>query len=457
MVTAAALGGANLLIGLLEDEQVLDTRQPDDLVHHVEGAILEQVDGAWRTTAYAQRSMVPGSLPVEREPERLRLVVSGGSFAMGTPYAHQRHGEERAGGLSWWLRTRLAERLPEHPPELLNLAGGGQSSTRVLQVLEQAMAVEPDLVLVASCNNEGSLAPNLIERSLRQMAGVRFLSKLLQPGPTLDERPLYTLQDTDYQQLQAQFERNLAAMARITEARGVPLLLATLPVNLRYEGGIPGTLQARSEGGPLRSVVRECRAGDCPWDTHEPCVGEARALLEAGQTDQGRAALEACDDLEALRWLGLLSHSEGEHDTARQLLAQYAELVPRGRCRPGLNQAIRELAARHDGVLLLDLDARSTALSADGIADQRLFVDNCHMSWVGYGLMAEAALEAMEAQGLIPPASTQPTPTWELGRAAGLPPVAGTELVGGPPAEGALPDPRDPWGERKNRRPPATP
>ena len=451
-VAALVLGGANLVIALLEREEVVDTRRPDDLVHHVDDAILEQAEGAWRTTAYAQRSMVPGSLPVDGDPEALRIVLSGGSFAMGTPYSHQRHGEERPGGLAWWLRTRLAERLPDHAPEILNLGGGGQSSTRVVRVLEQAMAVQPDLLIVASCNNEGSITPNAIEEGLRQLAGVRFLSKLLRPAPAAEERPLYTPQSADYQGLQAQFVRNLDRIVQLAAQHDVPLLLATLPVNLRYDGGIPGTLQARKDGGALRSVVRECKAGDCAYDTTEPCVDEARALLDAGKTEDGRAALEACDDLEALRLLGLLDHEAGDHARAKQLLSQYTELVPRGRCRPGLNEAIRSAATSHPGVTLVDLEAHAEALSPDGIADPALFVDNCHLSWVGYSLMADALLEALEHQGTVPPAAPPaPDAPWQQALAAGLPPVPRTELVGGPIQGEDLPDPRDPWGQRPDR------
>jgi lysophospholipase L1-like esterase len=305
---------------------------------------------------------------------------------------------------------------------------------------------------VASCNNEGSITPNAIEEGLRQLAGVRFLSKLLRPGPAHDERPLYTPQSADYRTLQARFERNLEQIAQLAARQGVPLLLATLPVNLRYEGGIPGTLQARKDGA-LRSVVRECKAGDCAYDTTEPCVDEARSLIDAGQLTEGRAALEACDDLEALRSLGLLDHRAGDHTRARQLLGQYTELVPRGRCRPGLNQAIRATAAAHEGVTLVDLAAQAEAMSTDGIADPDLFVDNCHMSWVGYSLMADVVLEALTERGVVPAAGAAPAADagWQHAQAAGLPPVVRTELIGGPVRSDEPSDPRDPWGERPGR------
>lgn len=454
VVTAAVLGVANLVISQLERQEVVDTRRPDDLVHHVDDALFVQSDGRWRTTAYAERSMVPSEAAVERDPDRLRVVITGGSFAMGTPYSHQRHGEERPGGMASWLRAAFEARQPGNTPELINLAAGGQSSSRVVRIIEQAVQLEPDVVIVASCNNEGSITPNAIEAGLRQLAGVRFLSKLLRPAPSQDERPLYTPQSADYHNLQAHFEHNLVRLSQAAHDHGFELLLCTLPVNLRYAGGIPGALQARKGQGGLRPVANECKAGDCAHDTPEPCVAQARGLLDAGDTTGARAQLEACDDLESLRLLGLLDHAQGEHGSARQLLAQYTELVPRGRCRPGLNRAIRQRAAADSKATLVDLDAYASSLSSDGMADPELFVDNCHLSWVGYSLMAERLLATMEQRGMVPAGSQAggPQSPYQQAQALGLPPVARMDLVGGPAlAADALPDPRDPWGERPGR------
>ena len=452
LVTVVVLVAANAAISLLERGEVVDTRRLDDLVHHVDDALFAQREGAWHTTPYAERGMLPSEAAVQRDPDRLRVVLTGGSFAMGTPYSHQRHGEERPGGMASWLRAAFAERLPEHPPELLNLAAGGQSSTRVVRILEQATRLQPDLVIVASCNNEGSITPNAIEEGLRQLAGVRFSSKLLRPGPSLAERPAYTPQSADYHSLQSRFEQNLARISGLAREHGFELLLCTLPVNLRYEGELPGKLRARSDGR-LVTVTNECKAGDCAHDTVAPCASQARTLMEHGDHDAARAQLEACDDLESVRLLGLMDHAQGAHDTARGLLNQYAELVPRGRCRPGLNRAVRTQAQADDNATIVDLDRHAAALSPDGIADPALFVDNCHLSWVGYGLMADRVLEIMEQRGLLPPRpDAAATTLWELAQAWELPPVARMDLVGGPSIEAAeLQDPRDPWSERPGR------
>ncbi len=455
VVTVVVLGTANLLIAQLERGEVIDTLRPDDVVHHIDDALITLNDGSWRTTAYAERGMLPLEIDAERVPERLRILLTGGSFAMGTPYSHQRHGEERPGGMAAWLRAELTARDPHHPPEVLNLAAGGQSSTRVVRILEQTAPLQPDVVIVASCNNEGSMTPNAIEEGLRTLAGVRFLSKLLRPGPDDETRPLYAPQDADWQSLQAIFERNLARVVQLTREQGAELLLCTLPINLRYQGWIPGTLRAPKEGGGLRPVARECKAGDCAHDTTEPCIDQAQALWDAGEVDAAQSLLDGCDDLEGLRMLGLMEYERGEYASARRLLEQYTDLVPRGRCRPSLAQLIREQAAESSDTTLVDLDAHARSLSPDGIADPALFVDNCHMSWVGYRLMTDALLHALERRGLVPAATTDGVDRYEHATGLGLPPVERMDLIGGPAlSTEALPDSRDPWGERGQRRPP---
>ncbi len=453
LVTAMVLGLANLLISLAERAELLDTRRPDDMVHHLDDALFHREGRRWVTTSYAHRTLVPSQLPAEKRAGDYRLFLVGGSFAMGTPYSHQRHGEERPGGIASWLRAELEARFPRTRTQVLNLAAGGQSSTRASSIVRQTLSLQPDVVVVAACNNEGSLTPNAVEEGLRQLAGLRFLSKLIRPAPSSEARPLYTSQDEDAAFLATRFRENLQRVIHKARDTEVGVVLCTLPVNLLYEGGNPGILLSpRGEEQRLAAVSAECRAGDCPHDTVAGCALRASDLLGQGEIHQAEAALQGCDDLESLRLLGLIAHRRQEHQQARELLEQYTELVPRGRCRPSFNQTIRELAGSTERVHLADLQRTLAAIDPSGLADPDLFVDNCHLSWVGYSLAADTILDTLRAADELPSvAQEQPdlASPWERAQDLGLPPAGRMDLVGGPrlPSD-EIPDGRDPWGDR---------
>ncbi len=456
IVVAGVLGILNATIWKAEESGLIETRRPDDMVHHVDDALFVQDGAYWITTSYAEKTMVPMRVPVERDSRSYRLVIVGGSFAMGTPYSHQRHGEERPGGIASWLRADLTARFPDHKIEVINLAAGGQSSTRVTHIVDDLTVLKPDVVVVASCNNESSLTPNVVEEELRQFAGVRLLSKLLRPPPENSARPeLYSPQDTDSLTLKRRFENNLRTILTQGKREGFEVLLSTLPVHLTYQGDIPGGMLLRDEdGGSMRAVSNECKGADCPHNIISECAQQGAALLQQGQTEAARGVLEECEDLEALRWMGMLELNSGDIDRGVSLLEQYTELVPRGRCRPSFNKLIRDVAP--EGRLV---DLQNAVLNEGGLTPAELFVDNCHLSWVGYALMAQTVLSTLREADLLPSGEeVEPSSesVYQKAQKLGLPAVVGMDRVGGPAIpRSQLADPRDPWGERPAGKPKA--
>lgn len=452
IVTASVLGFFNAVVWKAENVGMLDTRRPDDMVHHLDDALFIQKDGNWITSQYAEKTMLPLVLPVNKEPDDYRLLLVGGSFAMGTPYSHQRHKSERPGGIAFWLRRDLQKRFPDADVQVINIASGGQSSTRVRHIVDEAVALKPDVVVVASCNNESSLTPNFIEEQIRQFSGVRFLSKLLRPSLANGDRPeLYSPTDKDSKTLARHFKANMMHILKVGEREGFAVLLSTLPVNLLYQGEIPGRLLKESNG-QLVSVTQDCKGRDCPHNTIENCANEGANLLRQGLIDEAEELLRNCDDLESFRWLGQLALERNELKRGKALLEQYVELVPRGRCRTSFNNLIRESAPK--GRLV---DFQRAAQNEAGITPQELFVDNCHLSWVGYSIMAEQLLNTLEKASLLPAGrkiNVEVGSRYEEAKQLGLPDVLGMEKVGGPSlsVDDILTDPRDPWGERKQRK-----
>jgi hypothetical protein len=220
---------------------------------------------------------------------------------------------------------------------------------------------------------------------LHRFGGVRLLRRLLAPTAGKD-RSYYTPQDPDTARVRNAFRDNVHAILQQAAARDVRVLLATLPVNLRYQGG--------QRGHMIGSKWEE------PPETQ--CVRDGRQLLAQRRLDEAATTLGGCDSVEALRQLGLVEYERGRYDDARRALEQYTELMPRNRCRPSFNALLRKEAAPFGNVRLVDLAAKADALSPHGIAGSELFDDYCHMNWIGYAAMEDEVLATLVREGWVP-------------------------------------------------------
>jgi tetratricopeptide (TPR) repeat protein len=371
----------------LEAWGLVDTTSDGDVVQYVYDDLFER-QGDWvRTTRYAEEGMVPSRFRAEKGSDRWRLMLVGGSFAMGSPFVHQNEETEAAGSITSWLRASAHARFPGHPAEIINLGVGGQDSNRVRDVALKALRQQPDVLVVATCNNEGFLPPGVVSRHLRQLGGYRLLVKLLRPEAASEDRPMHTLQHPDTEAIRTAHRDNLTAIGDAAAAQGVQVLFATLPVNILYEG-----------------VNRIHQIGHAPQHD-DACVEAGRAHYTAGSFDEAVETLSACDDVPgALRWIGLSRAAQGRAEEARAALEQALELAPYNRCRPSMNDNIRAVAGHlpGDGAALVDLDARAIAESASGLPGADMFVDYCHMSREGYGVMADEIWRVLEREGWLP-------------------------------------------------------
>ena len=398
LITAVVLLAANQVVELLERRGVVDTHRPDDAMLYIESDLFEvDPEPHYVTTDYAEGSGLVPSRFRAIKGEGWRLALIGGSFVQGSPYTFQGHGVEMPGGMASWLRDDLDRWGFEHPVEVVNLGIGGQNSFRVAGLVEASLDFEPDALFVATCNNEGALAPSRMREQLHRLGGYRLLTRYLSPAPTVQERSYFTPQDHDSVQLARDYRRNIRRVIRAAEKADVPLLLGTLPINRLYEG--------RTDSPPLTAVPIQYQAT-------ESCIAEGIAELEGvGNLDEAIAIFESCDqDMpDALRWLGIALFRAARYDEAVAALDQSIELQPRNRCRPSFNAIVREEAAASENTTLVDLDATASALTGDhGVAGDELFLDFCHMNWKGYAGMAAAVLDELERRQLLPPDGMRP-------------------------------------------------
>jgi hypothetical protein len=410
VITIGALWGINAVVEGLEGGGVVETHSPDDRVQFLDSDLFDVEDQGpqYVTSQYATDFMVPQRFPVNAEG-RWRLFWTGGSFAMGTPFVWQGHGAEMPGGMPFWLRSEMERRWPDTPVDLVNLAAGGQNSHRVARVVETMSPLEPDAWFVATCNNEGALPPSRLREQLHKLGGYRLLNKYLRPDPETLERTYYTPQDDASLEVARAYRRNIQAMIQTTADAGIPLLLATLPINLEYEG--------RSLDQP---IITELVGAD----NASPCITGVAELLEKGYTDKALAAVDECEDVVGrLQWRGLTLIELKRFDEGIASIEQSIELLPRNRCRPSYNDVVREEAAKADHVTLVDLDAAAREMSGNGVSGHELFRDYCHMHYMGYAAMADEVLRAMQEAGVTPPGaprSVEPMDREVQARRAGL-------------------------------------
>jgi hypothetical protein len=236
-----------------------------------------------------------------------------------------------------FLRARLEGVLGVDRVEVINVGAGGEDSHRVRQIGEEVLAYEPDLLIVAMGNNEGTLPPGQVREHLHRLGGFRLLTQLLAPGSDARGRSTFTAQHADDEQLAINFDENLRRLAVAAEEAGTPILLAALPVNLRHEG------YAMSPFGPESATEVEFR------EVSDACIVRGRDAYRAGDFALAREALEACDDVaESLRWIGLSLLADGRLEEGCQALEQSIELLPRTRTRCSFDALIRARVQRHD-------------------------------------------------------------------------------------------------------------
>lgn len=368
VATLGILFAANTVIEWLSDRGALETEPGREPVQAVDGELFVQDgDGNWRTTAHAEESMPAAQFGGDKG-ESWRAFVLGGSFAQGVPYTNQ-NSPGSGGGIPSFLEAELTRRSAGRPIELINAAAGGQDSSRVLEIGKRVLELSPDLLIVATCNNEGTPGPGRLGSYLQDQGGFRLLQKLI--GATEEPtRSWYTPQDPDTERVRQSFQSNLQTLLDLAGQAGVPVLLATLPVNLRYGGFDPGHVTDNDDGEDQGDIQPEdpaaaldarnstpethievfdklpCRAGISLFEAEEfeaalpllrRClrmpserISEAPFIttyVALAELELGRDALEASGVRLEARWgpclaQGILHYYGGRYDAAIESLEQ---------------------------------------------------------------------------------------------------------------------------------------
>jgi len=380
-----------VVFSLLEKEELIETERPDDRILYAPLKFIEQ-EKTEQGLMYVVRNphMTRGRFPVKKPKNTFRVFVTGGSFALGTPYVIGNPVDDAYGGIPDWLQAELSWRYPDRVIEVINVSAGAQTTGPVMEIVKDVAALNADAIVVAAGNNDSIAPETVFNEALHKWIIYRVLKKTLLPEPHPFERPLSMPAAKDINLVERAFREHIDGMIRATRNHGVPLILCTLPINLRFDGIAAGLASTPDEPAFLAgdSLRKEKRYRE--------------ALEQYAQSRfQGLAALRSAQCLEQL----------GRLEEAREMYRVSVQVKPITRMRPTYNQYVRAVT-KQDGVYLADLAAAYERTDPARIGDPNLFVDNCHMTWRGYYQMAQVVLQAVDNARLLP-ASEASLPTME--------------------------------------------
>ncbi|MFM1919993.1 MAG: hypothetical protein RLZZ303_1627 [Candidatus Hydrogenedentota bacterium] len=277
----------------------------------------------------------------------LRIVALGGSSVNYLDYEFSVWGER--------LKSQLpgVERI-----EIINCGGLSYGSHRLVLVAAEVLEYDPDLVMIYSGHNEFEELEQLnvahvelvpVQRELERFATYRLLrdlaawvqirglerqsreSQIAAASPDTGSAWTHTFTEEEIAGRMAAYRANLARIVDLSKARGVPVVIGTVPSNLwKFP---PGTAITR-------------------WP-------EVEALYAAGRHAEGGALAES------LLRVGI-RHQSSESE----------------------NEVIRALA-REQALPLADVKAAVIAAEPHGVPGETLFNDHCHLNPEGNRILIQ--------------------------------------------------------------------
>lgn len=402
VATTLFFAALSLAVWGLERLGVVEFERPDDLVTRGPHSFIK-IERSWKGPVFAigGGNMLVTKIPVAKPRNTFRIVVAGGSFAMGSPYNMQPDWAQRPrtefGSIPDWMRAELPVRYPSKSFEVVNAAAGALNSQGARAMVHELLSVRPDLIVVACSDNEGYVPVTGFNEPLARWVLYRALRKGIRPDFEPGDRSYFAPQDEDTEKIAREFQKNYREIVALCRPRKIPLMLVASPINLTFRGQDPrvhGKVAAMPEDD---AALR--RGGELLLEgRYEEALAEY-----AKSPHQGWAAKLMADCLVRL----------GRHDDARELYKVYVEELPMNRTRPSFNRFLRELS-REEGLLLADLEKKAEDISPHGITSPKLYLDYCHMTWMGYYAMAQEVIRVLLESGLIPAREGEPLPAPSL-------------------------------------------
>lgn len=381
--------------------------------------VLDDERREYRIPEPRQLHFAPDSFAAEKGVNEFRIFCLGGSTVQGRPYSKQT-------SFTTWLKLSLDAADATRDWEVVNCGGVSYASYRLVPILKECLAYEPDLLVICTGHNEfleDRTYPRF-KRTARWSAETHELashsrtynllrSAAKKAGGFADEtdpeqRPVLAAEVDaflDYKEgleayerdnewkagVIAHFEQNLRGMVAVARAADVPVILVLPPSNLsdsppfksQHRDGLSAAELERWQG-----LVAE--SAEYVPDDLDSAIG---LLLSAMEIDDQYALLHFqlanCYEAE-----GKLGSAYRHYELAREL-----DICPLRTVGP-IEAAIRKTAAR-TGVPLVDAHELLQSKCPSGILGERFLVDHVHPSIEGHQLIAEALFGQIARLGWV--------------------------------------------------------
>jgi tetratricopeptide (TPR) repeat protein len=352
--------------------------------------------------------------PVEKEPGTFRIFVLGESASAGWPHPPSEI-------FSVYLEQALERAFPERRFEVINVSAHAYAAYRIRLIFENVIRFDPDALVLWTGNNEflerrsylrtfplatravGLANHSALFRWLRARVGpalfpesalsaqqredelADLMSRLRQEAVELRADP------AQLEGVKRHYAASVEAMVADAGRAGVPVVLVTVPVNLR--DWQPNVSLQPLAGDALARWQAEFDAG--------------RAALLRGDTDEAVRRLEAAVALSpdhAGSHFALARACEARGDWARALASYERARDLDGnpfRAISDFDRALREIAARFANATLADAAGAFAAASAPRAPGFDLFLDYVHPTKAGNLVVARTVFDALLGTGLL--------------------------------------------------------
>ena len=364
----------------------------------------------------------PESFRATKPPDEFRIFVLGGSTVQGRPWGIET-------SFTTWLELSLHAADPSRQYEVVNCGGISYATYRLVPVLEEVLAHDPDLIIFCEGHNEfledrtyGELksAPGILAWPQQQLSRLRTVTLLREtyqqwrgnpPASVPSGRPMLGPEADarlDWKGGLAQYHRdpkwqadviehfgvNLRRIAQITRQAGVPLIFVSPVSNLQWPPFKSEHAAGLGEGErrDVESLLEQAKA------QYGSDLSRALSLLEqAAQIDDQHALVQY--------EIGIcrreLNHSSEAQ--AALLAAKELDVCPLRMLEP-MRDILQEAAAESQ-TPILDAHPLISDRSRSGYPDNQWLVDHVHPSPEGHQLIAEGLVAKLAELKLVVPSA----------------------------------------------------
>jgi len=364
----------------------------------------------------------PQSFAATKPPGTFRVFCLGGSTVQGRPYSVET-------SFTTWLKLNLRAARPETDWEVVNCGGISYASYRLVPIMRELLAHEPDLFIIYTGHNEFledrtyrrlKKMPRAVVRLHEVMLNLRsyslahrFLSnrrarrtrhegaedssKTVLPGEVqakldFDEGlESYHRDQVWCEGTIEHFRNNLETMVRMSRGAAVPVILVNPVSNLKDCPPFKSEFRDDLSERELERVLELWeRSRKLDWaDVYD----KVRLLEQAAALDNRHARL--------LYLIGKCYEHMGRSAQAKSwfVLAKEQDICPLRILEP-MHDAILDVAAQYH-IPLVDAKLLIEQRTEDGIPGDEWMLDHVHPSIAGHQLIADSLCRAMENMELV--------------------------------------------------------